>query len=584
MPRDTTPSAAATSPDGRLRVALGQASRAGPGKANQDFHGAMVPEGAALSLKGVALAVADGISSSLHGGEAAEVAVRALMTDYYDTPDAWRARTAAARVIAATNGWLWGRNRALSDIDAGRVCTLSALILKGREAHVLHVGDSRVWRVAGGTAEPLTADHRVAAGEGESWLARAMGAAPSVEIDARTLAVTEGDVFALTTDGVHEVLDGRAIARIVASELDLGAAAGALVAAARAAGSTDDATVQLVRIEALPPEGARIAPEAARLPVPPLPRAGEVLDGFRILRPIAQGARSHVFLAEGPDGARAALKIPAAETAADPAYLARFALEDWIARRVRSDHVVRAADSPAPRTALFVATEFVEGATLRQWLDDGPRPDLARVRDIAGQLVAGLRALHRREMIHQDLRPENVMIDADGRVRIVDLGSVTVAGIEEAAPGTLGDLPGTLQYTAPEYLSGDVVSWRSDLWSLGAIVYEMLTGRLPYGADVARVTSPRDRMRLRYRPARDEATGVPPWVDAALARALHPDPTRRQDALSEFLADLTRPGATARAATHVPLAQRHPVRFWQGVSAALAVLCLTLAARLGGAF
>ena len=110
----------------------------------------------------------------------------------------------------------------------------------------------------------------------------------------------------------------------------------------------------------------------------------------------------------------------------------------------------------------------------------------------------------------------------------------------------------------------------------------MLTGRLPYGEDAARVRSRADQRRLRYRTARGEADPLPVWVDAALRRALHPDPLRRYDALSELLADLHRPNAAWRAARHVPLAERHPVRFWQGVSLALALLSLLLAVRLGG--
>jgi serine/threonine protein kinase len=310
--------------------------------------------------------------------------------------------------------------------------------------------------------------------------------------------------------------------------------------------------------------------------------SNNAIDGFRVIRPIHGTARSHVFLAADPAGRRVALKIPASETAQDEAYLRRFVLEEWIARRVSSPHILRAAATPERRTALYVVTEFVEGRTLRQWMTDNPRPSLDEIRNIVSQIAAGLRALHRREMIHQDLRPENVMIDPDGTVKIIDLGSATVAGVEESAPGALGAMPGTFQYTAPEYLSGDAISWRSDQFALGVIAYEMATGRLPYGAQVARIRSRADQKRLAYRSARDDDTGAPDWVDTALQRAVHPDPLRRYDALSEFVEDLKRPGAGWKAGRHVPLAERNPVRFWQGVSAILAVLCLILAAQLGG--
>lgn len=147
MPKDTAPA-------DRLRLSIGQASMAGRKPVNQDFHGAALPDGPARQLKGVALAVADGISTSPVSGEAAETAVKSLLTDYYTTPDSWTVQTAATRVIAATNAWLHGQNTSVADMNAGRVCTLSALILKGREGHVLHLGDSRVQRLNGTALEP----------------------------------------------------------------------------------------------------------------------------------------------------------------------------------------------------------------------------------------------------------------------------------------------------------------------------------------------------------------------------------------------------------------------------------------------
>lgn len=565
-----------------LKVEIGQFSAAGRKAENQDFHGALVPEGRELALKGIVLAVADGISSSAVSAEAAEIAVKALLTDYYATPDAWTVRTAATRVIAASNAWLHGQNASVGDINRGRVCTLSALVLKGRQAHVLHLGDSRVARLSGQSLEPLTEDHRVVLSREESYLGRALGLGPQVEVEYRCLPLSVGDIFVLSTDGVHEHVTGREVAEAIAATPTLEAAARRLADVALAAGSPDNLTVQILRVDALPEEGAE-ALTGPRLPVPPLPRPGEVIDGLRIERALHSSARSHVFVATQGDGSRVALKIPASETAADEAYLRRFMLEEWIARRLSSAHVLRAAPTPEGRRALYVVTELVEGCTLRQWMTDNPNPPLARVRDILDQVAAGLRAFHRREMIHQDLRPENVMIDGAGTVKIIDLGSAFVAGAEEAAPGVLPLMPGTYQYTAPEYFSGDEVSWRSDQFALGVIAYEMLTGgRLPYGNRVARIASRRDQARLSYDSARSEENALPGWVDAALRRATHPDPRRRYDALSEFMADLRSPGATWRAEAHVPLVERHPLRFWQGLSALLALLCLVLALQLAG--
>jgi hypothetical protein len=109
------------------------------------------------------------------------------------------------------------------------------------------------------------------------------------------------------------------------------------------------------------------------------------------------------------------------------------------------------------------------------------------------------------------------------------------------------------------------------------IAYEMLTGVLPYGTQVGKVRSPRDRMRLRYRNARDDAHPMPAWLDDALAKAVHHDPAQRHDALSEFSANLRSPSLRYASRRHVPLAERNPERFWKTLSGGLALLCLVLA-------
>ena len=562
-----------------LKVSIGQYSSAGVKPENQDFHGSLTPIGSVLALKGITLAVADGISSSSVSAEASEIAIKSLLTDYYATSDAWSVRTAATQVIAATNAWLYGQNSALTDINAGRVCTLSALIIKGRNAHILHIGDSRVQRLKGKTLERLTEDHRLVLSAEESYLARSLGAEQSVKVDYRSVGIAVGDIFLLTTDGVHECIGSQDVNDAL-QKPDLNSAAKHLADLALARASDDNLTVQIARIERLPLEGSELLSSFTDLPIPSMPKPGEVIDGFHILRSLHTTARSHVFLAAAATGDRVAIKIPATETAQDKAYLRRFVMEEWIARRISSSNVVSAATVLDERTALFVATEYVEGITLRQWMTDNPRPDFEKVRGIIGQIAAGLRAFHRREMIHQDLRPENIIIDENGTVKIIDLGSTSVLGVEESAPGLLGEMPGTFQYTAPEYLSGDTVSWRSDQYSLGVIAYEMLTGKLPYGTQTARIRSKREQMRLRYESASDENSGVPRWMDVALRRTVHPDPLLRYDALSESVVDLRRPGDTWNAQQHIPLIARNPLRFWQGLSALLAFMCFFLATQL----
>lgn len=566
-----------------LAISLGQWSSAGRKPENQDFFGAIVPEGAALTLKGITLAVADGISSSTKGREAAEIAVQGLMADYYSTSDAWTVKTAASCVIAATNAWLHAKSRAahVEDIDQGWVTTLSAIILKARQAHIFHVGDSRVWRLAGRSLEQLTTDHNIPNGAGGVYLNRAMGATAQVEIDHITLPLAVGDVFVMTTDGVHPAMTGAQVAACLDTHDDLDVAAKALGRAAHDLGSQDNLTVQILRIEALPPpQAADLTADVEALPFPDLPKADDVIDGYQVERSIHANARSHIYLARAPDGARVALKIPSVAMRGDAAYRRRFVMEEWIARRVESPHLLRAVPAPQRRTKFYVLSEFIEGQTLRQWMHDHPKATLQEVRDIVDQLIRGTRALHRRQMLHQDLRPENVMINTAGTVKIIDFGATFVAGVAETAQVPPGqDILGTMQYAAPEYFAGERAGPSADLYAIAVIAYEMLTGRLPYGTQVAQVRRRADLAALRYVPARDDTNGVPDWIDAALRRAVHPVAARRQASMSEFLADLKRPSAQWSRQAAPPLMARHPLAFWKTLCAVLGVIVLLLLTR-----
>ncbi|HQX08614.1 MAG TPA: bifunctional protein-serine/threonine kinase/phosphatase [Zoogloea sp.] len=568
-----------------LRVTLGQASLAADDHINQDFHGACLPRGHQLAGKGIVLALADGISSSQVSQLASQTAVRSFLEDYYATSEAWAVRRAAERVLSATNAWLHAQTMgsdARFEKDRGYVCTFSALILKGRDLHLLHVGDSRIYRLHPQALEQLTDDHRVRLSSTESYLGRALGAGPYVEIDYRGWEAEVGECYLLATDGAYAHLQADDIhAALGRHPTDLDAAAAELTGLARSRGSTDDATLQLLRIDALPASDAPhpgLSREALTLPPTLAPRMH--FEGFTVLRELQVSARSHLHLAvDDTTGQQVVIKTPSVDLAQDPDYLDRFVLEEWVARRIDSPHVIKAWAGERRRSHLFVAMEYIDGQTLAQWRVDNPQPSLDSVRTLIEQLAQGLQALHRREMLHQDLRPENVMIDQQGTVRLIDLANAHVAGLAEYHPDahTLA-VPGTLQYTAPEYLLGEGGSPRSELFALAAITYQLLTGQLPYGLDAARVRSPQDLRSLRYIPARHHRPDLPAWVDAVLAKALHPSPVKRQEVISEFIHDLKTPGQAFQNQRNPPLIERNPVRFWQGLSALLSLTVITLLA------
>lgn len=516
--------------------------------------------------------------------------MRGFLESYFDTSQALSVKKSGQQVLQAVNSWLHSQTRQspfrYEDRDRGYVCTLSALVLKSTTAHVFHVGDTRVYRLRDGTLEQLTQDHRIVVSAEKSYLSRAMGVEARLDLDYQAQHLERGDVFVLCTDGVYEHVSARFIVTAVAENSDhLEVAARALVAEAHERGSDDNLTVQIVRVDELPDAEAREVQQlVAELPFPPALAPRSEIDGYRILRELHVSARSQLFLAQdlqlGDAAAPVVLKTLSTELRADPAQVDRFLMEDWIAQRIDSAHVVRRRDSGRRKTCLYNVTEYIDGQTLAQWMIDNPRPHIEAVRDIAEQLARGLTAFHRLEMLHQDLRPANVMIDRSGTVKIIDLGSTHVAGVAEARAFDGPEVLGTVQYTAPEYFLGEFGTPRSDLFSLGVIVYQMLSGRLPYGAEVSRARTRAAQGRLIYRPVVDEQRAIPRWIDEVLRKATHVDPARRHAEPAEFAHALRHPDAAWLGRQRPPLIERNPVRFWQVICALLLVALLVALAHL----
>jgi len=566
-----------------LTVSLGQCADRGRKSTQQDFHGASVPTGSLLTAKGVALAVADGISSSEVSQDASRYAVGGFLADYHCTPDAWSVKTSVERVVAATNSWLHAqtqRSQYRYEQDRGYVCTFSALVLKSRSAHIFHVGDTRVYRLAGGALEQLTTDHRVHVGGGKEFLGRALGIDPHVDIDYLVVALTPGDVFLLTTDGVHEHMDAGFVAAAISRHADaLDAAAKEIVDDALRRGSEDNLSALIVRVDTLPElQADELAQQLGTLALPPPIEPRMALDGYTILRELHVSHRSHIHLArDDATGEVVAIKTPSMDLRDDPAYLERFLLEEWVARRIDNPHVLKPHRTARARSCLYVASEYIDGCTLAQWMRDHPQPRLDAVRSIVEQIARGLRAFHRLEMLHQDLRPDNVMLDQHGVVKLIDFGAVHVAGLAEMTNLERGEpILGTEQYTAPEYFLGEGGTPRSDQYSLGVIAYQMLTGRLPYGAQVARLRSHAALAKLHYEPAFEAHREMPAWVDGVLRKAVHPNPLKRYDSLSEMVHELHHPSRAFLSRHRTPWVERNPLGFWKGLSLLLFVLVLAL--------
>lgn len=567
----------------QLHITAGQFSDKGRKLLNQDFHAVLTPREPLLSSKGIALALADGISSSEVSQVASETSIKGFLQDYYSTSESWSVKSSVQRVLQATNSWFYAQNRGgpyRYDIEKGYVCTFSAMVLKSATAHIFHAGDSRVYRVNGNGLEQLTEDHRVWLSAEKSYLSRALGMRDRLEIDYQAHTIAAGDTFVLATDGVYEFTEPTFIASTIEKHPDdLDQAAQVIVEQALEQGSDDNLTIQVIRVDQIPQHDINeLHQQAYALPFPPELRPRMSFDGYSIIREVHHSHRSHVYLAaDEATSEQVILKVPSVSMRDDEAYLESFLMEEWVARRLNNAHLLKASAPGRQRNYLYTVTEYIEGQSLAQWMRDNPLPGVEAVRNIVEQVAKGLQALHRQEMLHQDLRPDNIMIDNAGTVKIIDFGSVRVAGIAEITGiAQQQHILGTMQYTAPEYFIGETGTPRSDLFSLGVIAYQMLSGRQPYGTSVARATTRAAQRKLAYQSVLDAERAIPVWIDGAIRKAVQPNPLRRHDALSEFIYDLRHPNPAFLREGQAPLMERNPLLFWKGLSLILFVMLVIL--------
>ncbi|MCK5122306.1 MAG: serine/threonine protein kinase, partial [Methylococcales bacterium] len=231
------------------------------------------------------------------------------------------------------------------------------------------------------------------------------------------------------------------------------------------------------------------------------------------------------------------------------------------------------------KTCIYYVTEYIEGQTLREWMESNPKSYIREVREIVEQIAKGLRAFHRMEMLHQDLKPENIMFDQNGTVKIIDFGSVKIAGVAEitAMEQSEENVLGTLNYTAPEYHLGQRGTVKSDIYSLGVITYEMINKALPFGRDMPEKPNKINLAKLKYVPSFHKNAMVPYWIDGALRKATLIEPQGRYEALSEFIYDLSNPNkAFLKSADSLPLIERNPLVFWKTMAGLLFLSNLVL--------
>ena len=546
-----------------LQLTFGEASAIGPRAENQDAIRVVTPAPALAASKGYLFALADGVSQCADGGLAARATLQALALDYYATPETWAVTQSLDRLLVAHNRWLQANGG-----GQPLLTTLTALVLRGRRFTLAHVGDCRAYRWHQGQLERISEDHVWEQPGMQHVLKRAMGLDQHLVVDYLDGELRAGECFALVSDGVWATLGDQGIQRILHDEQDLDAASRALVNAAHLAGSQDNASALLLRVESLPE--SVLADTLAQLehwPLPPKLREGQTFEGWQIDSLLAESRQSLIYRVRDAQERRWLLKtLPGSRTdeaQAGPALL----LEEWFLRRVAGRFFAEIHPLPQRQHLYYIQREYA-GQTLAERQRANGTLGLPEWLDIAPRLIKALGMLHRRNILHRDIKPENLLWCDDGELRVLDFGLAYCPGLSR---DEAHDLPGTPSYIAPEAFAGSAPSPQQDLYSAGVTLYHLLTGHYPYG-EIEAFQHPRfgtPTPASRYRP------DLPSWIDDSLNRALSVEPKTRYETAEEWLLALEQGERKSLSSRPRPLLEREPLLVWRGL--ALFSLLLNLA-------
>lgn len=542
-----------------LKITFNTLSEAGRNASNADFSGIEIPGSELLNTKGIVAAIADGMGDSMGGRKAAEYAVLSILNDYYDTPETWAIPRALDKLINAVNRWLLAQNgsrRELSSMSS----TLSVLVLHGNRYTLAHVGDTRIYRLRGEELALLTTDHVWDAPSMNHVLKRAIGLDQYLVADYGSGELRKGDVFMMMSDGVWEMLGQDQILHLMKQHPQPDQATRALLDSALNAGSPGNVTAMVLRVDEISEETlSEMLLERTSLVLPAQLGPGQSIDGFEVLA-LLYGSRDKLIykVREIASGRTLVLKTLPRSMANDRAAIHDLIAEEWMGKHLPPQYFPQFVTAPpGERHYLYTVRSFHEGRTLENMLAQGHHFTIDETVQLGIKLNKALGALHRQDIVHRDIRPGNLLLGTDGRLRILDLGKAT----NPALSGQAGKFTAVSKnHSAPEILAGESASIQSDLYSAGTVLYQLLTEKLPYGdIEASGQTGPYDPVPpSRYRP------DLPPWLENILLKAVARRSNERFEMPEEFLLALERgEKSEVPAYVPVPLASRDPLLWWK---------------------
>ena len=523
-----------------LILDTGSSSEKGRRDINSDACHVSAPDSHSPFNQPALLVIADSVSEvTSESKSAASCAVNTLRESFLAAPSGWElARTLKESFDAA--------NQAVTHIGAGNhASTLSALVVHRKQWALGHIGDTRIWLYRDGALKQLTRDHTLPSMDMGSVVTQACGLKDRVDVELAGGELQEGDVFMLTSDGVHDTLDGSTLMSCLmhgtAQEM-----ANALTRRALEIGSRDNVSACVVKVEKLPAE-TDVTASIPALPIVALPKKGETIDGYQIQGMVHKGRLTAIYKAlDQRTGETVALRFPNPRYADDPEFIDAFLREEWIGKRLNNPHLIKILKKDTrEHSALYSVLEYHRGENLAKRIRRKEGLSVREAVYLIEQLLDCLQYLHGKGVTHRDIKPSNILIDKKNkRLLLVGFGLSSIERLQDRGADASA-YTGTKSYMAPEMLNNDTSSKQADIYSVGVTLYKMLTGKYPYG----RVSAPSDDIFEHFVSPQAYNPDVPHWLSLILEQACAPRPQDRfRDA-----------GSFARALMDAPAQLHEPV-------------------------
>jgi serine/threonine-protein kinase len=544
-----------------MDLTIAQLSRAGPVRTNNedylDFW--RPPESEEEKVRGSVALLADGIGGTGKGEVASRLAVDTALGKFREVRPDTNANQVLWQMFTAANLAVYDAGMQERDGQGRMGTTLTVAVFRNNEVTVGHVGDCRAYLIQNGRLRRLTTDHsyvgmqlklgliteqEAMTSQFRNLLTRSVGKEPMIQVDYYSAVLHPGDYLVQCSDGLHGCVADHELLEIVTHHSPAEACQ-LLLDLAEKRETSDNLSVQVVRIDKVETllyyRGVPIYQETPDLAMSTEVQVGQVLDNrFHITDLVNRSGMASIFKATDlSTGRTVAVKVPFMQFESDPGFFDRFQREEAIGKALEHPyilHIIPVENKSRP----YIAMEFLEGQTLRKQMQAvRPMPEADALK-IGARICEALEYMHSKNVVHRDLKPENVMLCADGSLRIMDFGIAKAAGMRRLTFTGFTAAMGTPDYMAPEQVKGKRGDARTDIYSLGAMLYEMVTGSPPFeGANPYMVMN----ARLTGDPVapREVNADVSPQVEEIVLHALEQSPSKRYQSAAAMRAELEHP-------------------------------------------